>query len=511
METLAIGIVVIYAVSLLFIFSYSIIQLNLAIIYLKAKSAGKKRQVLQPVILADYPTVTVQLPVYNELYVIERLINAVAQLNYPKEKLHIQILDDSTDETSALIRRRVEVLQSAGFDIVHLQRTVRKGYKAGALAYGLESAKGEFIAVFDADFVPSPDFLMQTIPSFSDPKTGVVQTRWEHLNKHHSLLTKLQAFGLDAHFSIEQAGRNAAGHFINFNGTAGVWRKKCIEDAGGWQSDTLTEDLDLSYRAQVRGWKFIYREDIGTPAELPVAINALKNQQFRWNKGAAECVRKNLGTILQKRGLPFSTKLHAIFHLMNSTIFIFIMATAFLSIPMLFIKDQFPQFSNVFIYASFFLVSFLILGFFYFISQSQQDKKFPLNLWKFLLTFPLFLSVSMGLALHNATAVLQGYFGIKSAFIRTPKFNVQEGQKSWRQNKYLEKSFSWMTLAEGMLALYFAAGIVISFILKDYGLLPFHLMLAFGFGFVCCYSIVHSKTMETKTMNYRWKFRMARS
>lgn len=511
MDILVVVIVVLYAVSLLFIFSYSIIQLSLAVNYLKTKKRKGDTGVPVATHLSVFPTVTVQLPVYNELYVIERLLDAAAHLDYPKDKLHIQVLDDSTDETKAIINRKVSAMQSAGFDIEHLQRPVRKGYKAGALAYGLESAKGEFIAVFDADFVPAPDFLLQTLPSFKDPKTGVVQTRWEHLNRRHSLLTLLQSFGLDAHFTIEQAGRNAAGHFINFNGTAGIWRKKCIEDAGGWQSDTLTEDLDLSYRAQVRGWKFIYREDIGTPAELPVAMNALKNQQFRWNKGAAECVRKNLGTILRKRGLPFSTKLHAVFHLMNSSVFLFIMTTALLSIPMLFIKNQLPQLGSLFLYASFFLVSFLILGFFYFISFTQYDRRFPLNLGRFLLIFPLFLSVSMGLALHNALAVLEGYFGKKSAFMRTPKFNVQEGQKSWKQNKYLEKQINGMTIAEGLLALYFTLGIVCSIILQDYGLLPFHLMLAFGFGFVSYYSFAHSKPAASKAPGYRWKFRMARS
>lgn len=510
MELLAVLIVVVYAMALLFIFCYSIIQLSLVINYLRNKRSLKKSNTPPIAVMNAFPLVTVQLPVYNELYVVERLMEAVSRLNYPKDKLQIQLLDDSTDETSDLIRKKVYELKASGMEVQHIMREVRKGFKAGALAYGLESAAGKFIAIFDADFVPQPDFLLQTLPEFANEKVGVVQTRWEHLNKNHSLLTRLQAFGLDAHFNIEQTGRNTAGHFINFNGTAGIWRKKCIEDAGGWQSDTLTEDLDLSYRAQLRGWEFVYKEEIGTPAELPVAMNALKNQQFRWNKGAAECVRKNLGAVLRKRGLSFSNKLHAVFHLMNSTIFIFIMITAVLSIPMLFIKDEFPQFRNVFLYASFFLVSLLILGLFYFVSQSQYDKKFPNNLFRFLLLFPVFLSVSMGLALHNAIAVLQGYLGMKTAFKRTPKFNVAAGQKSWKQNKYLEKNINWMTIAEGGLALYFISGIVTAFILKDYGLLPFHLMLSFGFGFVCYYSFAHSKTIATNPRSQKWKFRMVR-
>ncbi|MEO6166268.1 MAG: glycosyltransferase [Chitinophagales bacterium] len=510
MEILATLVVIIYAVSLLFIFCYSIIQLSLLLNYLRHKRSLKKNPTSPLTEMDSFPLVTVQLPVYNELYVVERLMEAVSQLHYPKDRLQMQLLDDSTDETSDLIRKKTYALKEAGFHVQHIQREIRKGFKAGALAHGLESATGKFIAIFDADFVPQPDFLLQTLPEFLNAEVGVVQTRWEHLNKNHSIITRLQAFGLDAHFTLEQTGRNVANHFINFNGTAGIWRKKCIEDAGGWQSDTLTEDLDLSYRAQLRGWKFVYKEDIGTPAELPVAMNALKNQQFRWNKGAAECVRKNLGSVLRKRGLRFSTKLHAVFHLMNSTIFIFILITALLSIPMLFIKEAFPQFRNVFFYASFFLISLLILGIFYYVSQAQQDKKFPNNLGRFLLVFPLFLSVSMGLALHNAIAVLQGYFGMKSPFLRTPKFNVQNGQKSWKQNKYLEKNISRMTIAEGVLAVYFISGIMIAFILKDFGLLPFHLLLAFGFSFVCYYSFAHSKDIATNTRSQKWKFRMAR-
>ncbi|MGB3075778.1 MAG: glycosyltransferase [Chitinophagales bacterium] len=508
---MSIIIVIIYALSLFCIFLYSLIQLNLLINYLRNKRAAQKNGTEETVSLISFPLVTVQLPVYNELYVVERLMEAISKFDYPKDKLQIQVLDDSTDETSDLIRKKTYELQTLGFDVQHIQREVRKGFKAGALAHALDSATGKYIAIFDADFVPQPDFLLRTLPEFKNEKVGMVQTRWQHLNKNHSLITRLQAFGLDAHFTIEQTGRNVAGHFINFNGTAGIWRKKCIDDAGGWQSDTLTEDLDLSYRAQLRGWNFVYKEDIGTPAELPVAMNALKNQQFRWNKGAAECVRKNLDSVLRKSGVSFSTKLHAAFHLMNSTIFIFIMTTAILSIPMLFIKHQLNQFSNLFLYASFFLISLLILGCFYFFSEAQGDKKFPRNLAKFLLIFPLFLSVSMGLALHNAVAVLQGYFGMKSAFMRTPKFNVPSGQQDWKQNRYLEKTTNWITVSEGVLALYFISGIVFAFLLKDYGLLPFHVLLSFGFGFVSFCSFAHSKPLRSKSPTFRWRFKMARN
>ena len=490
MEALATVVVAVYILSLLFIFVYSLIQLNLLVNYLRSKFK-KKTLVTSASFSATLPAVTIQLPVYNELYVVERLLSAVTQLQYPKEKLEIQVLDDSTDETTSLLTQKIATFQDQ-FMIKHIRRGNRNGFKAGALAHGLEIATGEFIAIFDSDFLPNPDFLIATLSEFEAEKVGMVQTRWNHLNKDYSLLTRLQAFGLNAHFTIEQTGRNAAGHFINFNGTAGIWRKKCITDSGGWQSDTLTEDLDLSYRAQLRGWNFIYLDTIGTPAELPLAMTALKNQQFRWNKGAAECVKKNLGAVLKKKQLSLSTKLHAIFHLMNSTVFVFIMISALLSIPMLFIKKDFIELKTVILFAAFFLISFLILALFYFISLLQEEKKFPNNVVRFFIIFPLFLSVSMGLALHNAVAVLQGYFGKKTPFKRTPKFGFQSGWNNWKHNKYIERAIDGITVAEGLLSLYFTFGIVAGIMLKDYGLLPFHILLAFGFGFVCYYSIVHS-------------------
>jgi len=288
----------IFLICLLIIFGYALVQGTLAVLYLKAK----KKNAEKPKALIDFPIVTIQLPVFNEKYVVDRLIKTVVQMDYPKDKLEIQILDDSTDETSEIIAKRVQEYAKLGFLITHVQRTNRVGFKAGALAEGLTRVKGEFIAIFDADFIPDKDFLKKTLPHFSDLKVGVVQTRWEHLNRNSSLLTKLQAFALDAHFSVEQTGRNSHHHFINFNGTAGIWRRETIVEAGGWENDTLTEDLDLSYRAQMIGWRFVYLEDVHSPAELPIAISALKNQQFRWVKGGAENVVKNGKRLLfQKR------------------------------------------------------------------------------------------------------------------------------------------------------------------------------------------------------------------
>jgi cellulose synthase/poly-beta-1,6-N-acetylglucosamine synthase-like glycosyltransferase len=482
--------IIIYGLALSFIFLYSIVQVNLVINYLRN---SKKREEHYVIDENNLPFVTVQLPLYNELYVVERLIDSIVKFDYPKDKFEIQILDDSTDETVNIVAKKVEEYKALGFNIYQHQRKIRTGYKAGALKEGLEITKGEFIAIFDADFLPKKEFLKKTIPYFKDENIGVVQTKWEHLNKNYSLLTRLQAFGLDAHFTVEQTGRNVGNHFINFNGTAGIWRKSCIEDAGGWEADTLTEDLDLSYRAQLKGWKFKYLEKLGSPAELPAAMNALKNQQFRWTKGAAECTKKNLLRVLKNRDLPFNTKLHALFHLMNSSIFICIVLLSVLSIPMLMIKNNFVEYSLLFKIGSFFILSVVFLGIYYFVSLSSDYKNKFKALFHFIFLFPLFLSVSMGLSLHNALAVIEGYIGKKTPFIRTPKFNIIENGDVWKKNKYLVSSVSFLTIFEFLLTIYFFFGILSAFYYDDFGLIPFHIMLFLGFGYVTFYSLFHSR------------------
>ena len=487
--------IIIYGCCLFFIFLYSLVQLSLVWTYRKNRGEdvlvgdmhqvyGKKEQ---------WPMVTIQLPVYNERYVIDRLIDSVCAIDYPKDKMHIQVLDDSSDDSYELAASRIAHWQAKGLDIVHIRRKVRIGYKAGALAYGLKEAKGEFTAIFDADFMPYPDFLQRCIPHFKTEKVGVVQTRWEHLNEDYSMLTRLQAFGLDAHFSIEQRGRNLNEHFINFNGTAGIWRNACIADAGGWQSDTLTEDLDLSYRAQVKGWKFQYLEKLGSPAELPAAMPALKSQQYRWTKGAAECAVKNLPRVFRAKGITFSTKLHAFFHLANSFIFVCVLTTAILSVPMLFIKFNDPGLGLLFKLASLFLLSFFILGFFYWTSVKHGQGEKNRSFGEFLMIFPLFLSVSMGLSLHNAIAVLEGYAGRKTPFVRTPKFNLREKDDSFLESTYRVREIHPMTILEIVLAFYFLFGIGLAFYLKDFGLIPFHIMLFLGFGLVGFYGLRHAK------------------
>jgi cellulose synthase/poly-beta-1,6-N-acetylglucosamine synthase-like glycosyltransferase len=435
------------------------------------------------------PFVTIQLPLYNEKYVMERLIDAVAAFHYPKNRFEIQVLDDSTDESLEISRKKVEEIKKKGIRAELIVRPERIGFKAGALDYGLKHATGELIAVFDADFIPDPDFLDKTISYFSDENIGVVQTRWGHINKNYSLLTRLQAFGLDAHFTVEQAGRNAAGHFINFNGTAGIWRKSCIEDAGGWEHDTLTEDLDLSYRAQLKGWKFKFLEHVVTPAELPVVMSALKNQQFRWTKGGAENFVKMVPKILKNKQIPLKTKIHGLFHLFNSAIFICVFATAIFSVPVLFIKSGNPQYGLIFNISSLFLLCTAMLMVFYWTSYQEKSKNVFTNIRKFLSSFVLFLATSMGLSLHNSVAVIEGYAGKKSSFIRTPKFNIVKRSDSWKGNAYLQNRLNAVTLLEGLLALYFLFAIVSSIMINEYGLLPFHVMLFWGFGFVFWLSV----------------------
>lgn len=475
-------VIILYGLTLMIICLFSLGQFNLTWHYLKSRKLREEENQE----LKDYPLVTVQLPVFNERYVVERLIDAVCQMQYPKGQLEIQILDDSTDETVQIIEKKVNAYAANGWDIQHVRRSDREGYKAGALAYGLERAKGEFIAIFDADFVPNPEFLIRTLPKFGSEKVGMVQTKWSHLNTDYGWLTKIQAFWLDAHFTVEQKGREHAGSFINFNGTAGVWRKACIEDAGGWQYDTITEDLDLSYRAQLKGWKFVYREEIESPAELPVVIPAVKSQQYRWNKGAAETARKTLGKVLTSN-IGWNHKIRAVLHLLNSSVFLLLLIAAVLSIPMLYIKEYNPDLALVFDLGSIFIIGFLAMGFFYWVAAKATHPEYTLKY--FMKNFPIFLAFSMGMALHNSIAVVEGYLGIKTPFVRTPKFNVQSKGDSWKGNIYLNNVLTPVTFMEGVLSVYFIYGIFSGFKLEDYGLMLFHAMLAIGFAYVFILSV----------------------
>ncbi|GAB5418436.1 MAG: hypothetical protein Crog4KO_33500 [Crocinitomicaceae bacterium] len=484
-------IVVLYFGCLLLILFYSLLQLSLAIAYVRNKRRKKSGKITEEAPVYDpndTPKVTIQLPMFNELYVADRIIETVAAFEYPADKFQIQVLDDSTDETKDVIAKKVAEVAARGVNIQHIHRVDRVGYKAGALDAAMDRVEGEFIAIFDADFVPDKDFLQKTMPYFKDDNVGVVQTRWGHINKKYSILTELQAFGLNGHFAIEQGGRNASGHFINFNGTGGVWRKKCIEDAGGWEHDTLTEDLDLSYRAQIKGWRFQYLEDVIAPAELPITMSALKSQQHRWMKGGAECFVKMWKTIITAKGVRFSDRLHGLSHLFNSSVFIFILLLSLLSLPILHIKDSFSDLNSFLVWGAIFLSSTLFLMFYYWHAYRDKTSNVPLSLIRFVARFFQFLIVSMGLALNNTVAVLEGYLGIKSSFVRTPKFNVNV-KSEFKGNKYDKKSISILNIGEGLLFLLFGYTTVNRAIYGDIGMVPFHLMLTIGYGLVFFYSL----------------------
>lgn len=441
----------------------------------------KKNNQFEPIDL-----VTIQLPLYNELYVADRLINSICEIDYPKSKMEIQVLDDSTDETTEIVARVIEEKKKMGFDITHIRRGNREGFKAGALKAGLKTAKGKFVAIFDADFIPHKDFLIKTLPLFSDEKVGMVQTRWEHINGDYSILTKAQALALDGHFVIEQSVRNKAGFFINFNGTGGVWRKNCIEDAGNWHSDTLTEDLDLSYRAQLNGWKFVYLKDFTSPAELPSEINALKSQQFRWTKGAIETAKKIL-PLVWKSNVPLRVKLQSTFHLTNNLIFPFILLAAILNVPLIFIKNS-GSHELYFAVMSLFVLAFISSFLFYLYSQKDIREDWR----KKIVLFPLFMAGSMGLAVNNSRAVIEGLLNRKSEFVRTPKFKVVSEKDSWMGKKYNNKKIGLSVFVELIMAVYCLVGVVSSIYFMEIASLPFQMLFFLGFTFISFMSIKHA-------------------
>jgi cellulose synthase/poly-beta-1,6-N-acetylglucosamine synthase-like glycosyltransferase len=474
-------ILVLYIITLLILFTFGAHGFVMVYHYWKQRGIVTQRPSTRP-----EPPVTIQLPVYNELYVVKRLIDAVCALDYPKEKLEIQVLDDSTDETVEVVGEAVSAYRDKGYDIHHIRRGTRQGYKAGALQHGLTISRGEYVAIFDADFVPQSEFLRMTLPFFENPKIGLVQTRWEHLNGEYSLLTRAQAIALDGHFVIEQEVRNKAGYFINFNGTGGIWRKAAIDDAGGWHSDTLTEDLDLSYRAQLKGWKFKYLVDFTSPAELPAEVTALKSQQFRWTKGAIETARKILPEVW-KSDFPLRVKIHSTFHLTNNIVFPFILLAGILNVPMVYIKqkglhEQYFLFMSVFVLA--FIASFLL----YLFSQRAVYTDWRRRI----LLFPLFMAGSMGFAVNNSRAVFEALFKRRSEFVRTPKYRIEQKKDSWRaKRKYTQAKLDWVVLAEALLALYCLFGVVSSIYFLEIAAIPFQLLYFLGFSFVSWLSIKH--------------------
>jgi len=477
-------VLVIYIVALSILFGFGIHGLVLLYYYYKTKQVEQSKEEMPE----EYPVVTIQLPMYNELFVVERLFNAITQIDYPKDKMEIQVLDDSTDESVDSTMQLVDDYVARGFDIKYVHRTNRDGFKAGALKAGLETIKGEFVAIFDADFVPKTDFLMKTIPHFRNTNVACVQTRWEHLNESYSFLTRAQALALDGHFVIEQQVRNKAGFFINFNGTAGVWRKSAIIDAGNWHADTLAEDLDLSYRAQLKGWKFVFLNNVTSPAELPADINSLKNQQFRWTKGYVETAKKLLPKVL-KSDIPLKIKLECIVHLTSNLVFPFIILVALLNVPLIIIKNTVGGLENYYTMMSIFVLASISTFLFYMYSQ----KDIHMDWRKRLLLFPIFLAGSMGLAINNTKAVWEALINKKTAFVRTPKFKIVSDTDDWKKYKsHLSRKINGTVYFELFMTLYFMIGIGISAYYLEIAAIPFQLMFLLGFGSVGYMSLKHS-------------------
>jgi cellulose synthase/poly-beta-1,6-N-acetylglucosamine synthase-like glycosyltransferase len=482
MEKLILGA---YFISLSILFIFSTHGFIMVYYYFK----NKDRRPAKKDALDEYPMVTVQLPLFNEQYVVERLIDAVCDIDYPRDRMEIQVLDDSTDETVDIVANLVEKKRKLGFDIVQVRRSSRAGFKAGALREGLMSAKGEFIAIFDADFVPRKEFLNDTLRHFVNDKIGMVQTRWEHLNNNYSVLTRAQAIALDGHFVIEQQVRNKTDFFINFNGTAGIWRRSCIIDAGNWEDDTITEDLDLSYRAQLKGWKFVYLPNVTSPAELPSEINALKSQQFRWTKGAIETAKKILPRVW-KADLPLRVKIQSTFHLTNNLVFPFILLTGVLNVPLIFIKHS-GEYETFFTFMSVFVLAFVSSFLFYLYSQKDVYADWKRRLY----LFPLFMAGSMGFAVNNSKAVIEGLINKKSAFIRTPKFRIEKNDDTWKNKKYRvggKRRITPSIILELVLAAYCFIGVCASFYYLEIAAIPFQLMFFLGFGLVGSMSIRHA-------------------
>jgi len=437
--------------------------------------------------LKEWPMVTVQLPVYNEQYVVERLIHSVCNLEYPREKLDIQVLDDSTDETQEKARGLADYYRRAGVDIHYIHRADRQGFKAGALKDGLRSAKGEFVAIFDADFVPARDFLKKMLPHFSTPDVGVVQSRWGHLNGNLSLLTRSQTIGLDAHFVLEHGARNANGIFINFNGTAGIWRKDAILSAGNWQDDTLTEDIDLSYRAQLAGWKFVYVNDVVCPAEVPAEIYGLKNQQYRWAKGAIQTAIKLLPAIWSNEKISPLMKFEATIHLTNHLVFPVLLLLALMIFPMLVIRVNCPHTNTFFAIVSFFTINAFSYPLFYLYAQKKiyQDWK------RRILFLPILMAGAIGLTVINSQAVFSAILGRESKFHRTPKYNLEDRQqKSWQGKKYRSR-FNATVVVELILLAYISASLYYASHGIQYLAIPFILFYWFGFAFIGGLSLIH--------------------
>jgi cellulose synthase/poly-beta-1,6-N-acetylglucosamine synthase-like glycosyltransferase len=427
----------------------------------------------------ELPIVTVQLPMYNEMYVAERLLEGVASIDYPRDKLEIQVLDDSTDETTEIARAKSDELRARGFDVTFMHRTNRAGFKAGALEEGLQTAKGDYVLVFDADFVPTPSIVQDLIHHFTDPKVGMVQARWGHLNRDYSLLTRVQSMMLDGHFVVEHIARNRSGRFFNFNGTAGIWRRSTIIDAGGWQHDTLTEDMDLSFRAQLRGWNFVYVPTAIAPAEVPCEMNSFKGQQFRWAKGSAQTTKKLLWTVL-KADLPLKVKIECVFHLTNNFAYLFLVILAALQLPNLLMRERMHNPKLLLLDVPLFFSTCVSIIIFYLTTH----KALYGNLKDAVKRLPLMMAVSIGLSINNARAVLEGLLGIESDFVRTPKHGVRDRQDGWATKKYRAAAANMGTYIELGFGFYIVGTILLAIVTGSWVSIPFLVLFMVGFLYV---------------------------
>jgi cellulose synthase/poly-beta-1,6-N-acetylglucosamine synthase-like glycosyltransferase len=459
------------------------------LVYVYMKNKGRAPAPLPPP--AVLPSVTVQLPIFNEMYVADRLIDAVCEMEYPRELFQIQVLDDSTDETTEIAELAVRRHAARGFNISYIHRIDRRGYKAGALEAGLKEATGQYIAIFDADFVPPTDFLLRTLPYFgTDPKIGMVQARWGHINQDYSLLTKIQSILLDAHFVLEHGGRNRSGAFFNFNGTAGIWRREAIETAGGWQHDTLTEDLDLSYRAQLAGWRFVFLPDVVSPAEVPVEMNSFKSQQHRWAKGSIQTCLKLLPRILRSKQ-PLKVKAEAFFHLSANFNYLLMSVLSLLMFPAMWVRYSTGWTEMLLIDVPMFFAATASVGNFYVVSQRELYTDWRQRL-KYL---PFLMSIGIGLCINNTRAVLEAIFGKQSEFERTPKYGIERDSDEWIGKKY-HQSVGVQPIIEVALGLYFTWTVFYALANQIYGTLPFLMLFQIGFLYTGLLSILQQYTGE---------------
>jgi cellulose synthase/poly-beta-1,6-N-acetylglucosamine synthase-like glycosyltransferase len=462
-----------YFIVLILLASYGVHRYILVYLYYKNRKNHTSEAAQN---FPELPRLTIQLPIFNEQYVVGRLVEAICRLQYPQHKLDIQVLDDSTDETVTVAHDLVERYSALGHPITYIHRTNREGFKAGALANGLRTAKGEFVAIFDADFTPPEDFLLRTIHHFTNPQVGMVQTRWTHINRHYSFLTEVEAMLLDGHFVLEHSGRARSGVFFNFNGTAGVWRRRAIEEAGGWQHDTLTEDTDLSYRAQLKGWKFIYLQDVECPAELPVEMTAFKTQQARWAKGLIQTGKKILPRVL-KSNAPLHTKVEAWYHLTSNLSYPLMVILSVLLLPAMVIRFYQGWFQMLYIDLPLFMASTFSISSFYLVSQREL---FPGKWYRALLYLPFLMALGIGLTITNTRAVLEALRGKQTAFARTPKYRVESKKDKVRANNY-RRRLGWVPWVELLIGSYFALTVYYAIDNENYITVPFLILFVVGY------------------------------